>query len=58
MGISACNSLVNSTRNQNNYKGKFNFNSEVIQDAANVMKNISEANYNYATQQEGKLSFF
>jgi len=51
MSISACNSLVNSTRNLNNYNKQFAFNSEVIQDAANVMNNISEANYSYASQQ-------
>lgn len=57
MNISACNSLVNSTRNLNNIKKQFAFNNEVIQDAANVMNNISEANYSYASHQ-GKNLFY
>lgn len=51
MSISACNSLVNSTRNLSGPNKQFNFNSEVIQDAANLMSNINEANYSYASQQ-------
>lgn len=48
ISISACNSLVNSTRN--NLNKQFTFNSQIIQDAANVMNNISEANYTQASQ--------
>ena len=51
MSIPACNSLVNSTRNLNNLNKQFSFNNEIIQDAANVMKNISEANYSYPSKQ-------
>lgn len=51
MSISACNSLVNSTRNLNNLNKQFDFSSEVIQDAANLMNNINEANYSYANKQ-------
>jgi hypothetical protein len=55
ISISACNSLINSTRNLNNLNKQFTFNNQIIQDAANVMKNISEANYSYASKQ-GKIN--
>lgn len=55
MTISACNSLVNSTRNLNNLNKQFDFSNEVIHDAANLMNNINEANYSYGSKQGRKF---
>ena len=52
LNISNCNSLVNSTRNLNNYNKQFTFNNEILDDNAKKANN-----YNYGSQGINNIKF-